>query len=902
MSAAIGKTTPAANVSSAPSASPETAPTLRRKTQPMGLNAQRVVSKRYSLKDAKGRALEEWPDIVRRVVGHVSAAEKDSHKRDQFFAAMTDVMLAREFVPNTPCLVNAGKTNGQLAACFVLDVPDSITGIMDHAKAAATIHQTGGGTGMTYEFLRPHGALVGSTRGVASGPVSFMNIVNQVTDVVKQGGVRRGANMGMMRVTHPDVLRFIHAKNDQHSLTNFNISVNVTDKFLKSVDNNEWFQLDFMGDSWNDPIHDPVVDGEYRVYRRPDGSTVTFCDRQSFLSADLSNTTVEEPPRPGMVYAPDIWNRIIASAHKYAEPGIAFIDEVNRHNHMMKSMGPIYSCNPCGEQFLHFSNSCNLGSIDLNKFYDEENRVDWDRLREVTHLCTRFLDNVIDTCAWPLPEINDVVTRTRPLGLGIMGFADLCLNLKVTYGSPQSIDLMEEMMGFIRREAWNASIKIGAEKGTFPEFEPNREAYEEFLYNTIGISRDVTLTPRNYEVTTIAPTGTISLVAETSSGIEPNFSWAYVRKDTLGTRTYVHTLAATALGLDVDQTDQDSINSASEYVCEHENELPQYFISAMNISADQHVHVLAAAQKHVDNSVSKTCNGAVDDTIESVDSLYRLGRQLGCKAVSYYRDGSRDNQVLTSMKAEVKTDAACAPEIGIEVVDDPPASHADAAHLVPVHADPETEGLARAEAGAAIREQADAEAKLTALRIERPRELRGATWQIPFDGQNLYVTVNHDGRMIQEVFATGPISGGVGLLASKMLRGGFDAAEVAYSLNKVTGTHAVWFNERLLTSPEQAVAECIMITNRRVQNLPDSARAVAKAHLGTPQIPLSDSTGAAGVAGAAAAAKGTTVPGLTGVTGAIMSNMIGICPECHGQLEHASGCDMCRDCGYSKCK
>jgi len=884
MSAAIGKQPPAADVSSpreaegtsqtATGGSPS--PQVRRKTQPLGLNAKRVISKRYSLKDAKGRALEEWPDIVRRVVGHVSAAEKDPKKRDEFFASMTDVMLAREFVPNTPCLVNAGKTNGQLAACFVLDVPDSITGIMDHAKAAATIHQTGGGTGMTYEFLRPSGALVGSTRGVASGPVSFMNIVNQVTDVVKQGGVRRGANMGMMRVTHPDVLRFIHAKNDQHSLTNFNISVNVTDKFLKAVDDNEWFQLEFDGESWTEPIYDPLRDDDYVVYRRPDGTSVTFPDKQAFQSADLSGCTIEEPPRPGMVFAPDIWNRIVASAHKYAEPGIAFIDEVNRHNHMMKSMGPIYSCNPCGEQFLHFSNSCNLGSIDLNKFYDQENRVDWDRLREVTHLCTRFLDNVIDTCAWPLPEINDVVTRTRPVGLGIMGFADLCLNLNVTYGSAASMDLMDEMMGFIRREAWNASIQIGAEKGTFPEFEPNREAYEDFLYNQIGISRDVPLTPRNYEVTTIAPTGTISLVAETSSGIEPNFSWAYVRRDTLGTRTYVHTLAAQALGIEVDQTDQESIDQASEYVCEHESELPPNFISAMNISAEQHVHVLAAAQRNVDNSVSKTCNGAVNDTVESVDSLYRLGRQLGCKAVSYYRDGSRDNQVLTSMKVEDKGETACNPEVGVEVLDDPPASHADAAHVVPI--DPEAEGLARAEAGATIREQADAEAKLTAIRIERPRELSGATWQIPFDGQNLYVTVNHDGKMIQEVFATGPISGGVGLLASKMLRGGFDAAEVAYSLNKVTGTHAVWFNERLLTSPEQAVAECIMITNRRVQHLPDSARALATKHTQNSE------------------------PGAQPPVGAIMSTMIGVCPECHGQLEHASGCDFCRDCGYSKCK
>jgi ribonucleoside-diphosphate reductase alpha chain len=870
------------------------------------------------LKDAKGRALEEWPDIVRRVVGHVSAAEKDPKKRDDFFAAMSDVMLAREFVPNTPCLVNAGKTNGQLAACFVLYVPDSITGIMDHAKAAATIHQTGGGTGMTYEFLRPSGALVGSTRGVASGPVSFMNIVNQVTDVVKQGGVRRGANMGMMRVTHPDVLRFIHAKNDQHSLTNFNISVNVTDKFLKAVDNNEWFQLEFNGESWTESIYDPVRDDDYVVYRRRDGSSMTFPDRQSFLSADLSDCSIEEPPRFGMVYAPDIWNRIVASAHKYAEPGIAFIDEVNRHNHMMKSMGPIYSCNPCGEQFLHFSNSCNLGSIDLNKFYDAENRVDWARLREVTHLCTRFLDNVIDTCAWPLPEINDVVTRTRPVGLGIMGFADLCLNLKVTYGSPASIDLMEEMMGFIRREAWNASIRIGAEKGTFAEFEPNREDYEDFLYNQIGISRDVPLTPRNYEVTTIAPTGTISLVAETSSGIEPNFSWAYVRKDTLGTRTYVHTLAAQALGIEVDQTEQESIDKAADYVCEHEIDLPQYFISAMNISAEQHVHVLAAAQRNVDNSVSKTCNGALNDTVESVDKLYRLGRQLGCKAVSYYRDGSRDNQVLTSMKATdlpdlgAKGEIACNPEAMVEVLDEPPASHLDAAHVVPIATDAEVLARQQMQADTAAsavtetrplgRTQEDAvqEARTsvrvpaeTTVRIERPRELTGATWQIPFDGQNLYVTVNHDQKMIQEVFATGPISGGVGLLASKMLRGGFDAAEVAYSLNKVTGTHAVWFNERLLTSPEQAVAECIMITNRRLTGNPDSARALAKQQHGGAQTPLSGTTDSANASASA---------GLTGVIGAIMSTMIGICPECHGQLEHASGCDFCRDCGYSKCK
>src|SRR5205085_1466938 len=306
-------------------------------------------------------------------------------------------------------------------------------------------------------------------------------------------------------------------------------------------------------------------------------------------------------------------------------------------------------------------------------------------------------------------------------------------------------------------------------------------------------------------------------------------------------RTYVHTLAAQALGMDVDQTDQDSINRAAAHVVEHEAELPSYFISAMNISAEQHVHVLAAAQRNVDNSVSKTCNGAVNDTVESVDALYRLARQLGCKAVSYYRDGSRENQVLTSMKAEEpKGEIACNPEAVIEPVEEVSIAEATAAD----------DASARQEAIEREHSEAVKLPAVSAIRIERPRELRGATWQIPFDGQNLYVTVNHDGKMIQEVFATGPISGGVGLLASKMLRGGFDAAEVAYSLNKVTGTHAVWFNERLLTSPEQAVAECIMITNRRVQDLPDSARAMGKQQ-----------------------AKTTAAP----VTGAIMSNMIGIC-------------------------
>lgn len=816
-----------------------------RNIAPLGLNAQKVVSKRYSLKDENGEPIETWADIVRRVVGHVSRAETDDIRQKTFYNEMTAVMLAREFIPNTPCLVNAGKPKGQLAACFVLKVPDSIEGIMEHAQNVAIIHQTGGGTGMTYEFLRPAGAMVNSTRGVASGPVSFMNIVNQTTEVVKQGGVRRGANMGILSITHPDILRFIHAKNDQTSLTNFNISVTVTDLFMDAVDSGTWFQTEFDGEPWTQAVFDAVTGQDYVVYRRPDGRTATFADKLAFETADLSDCTIEEPPMPGMIYAPDIWNRIIASAHKYAEPGIIFIDEVNRHNHLKASMGPIYACNPCGEQQLHFNNSCNLGSIDVAKFFrrldDGKRAVDWERLSYVTHLCTQFLDNVVDAGHFPLPEIDDVVKRTRPVGLGIMGFADLCLKLGVTYGSDDSIALMERVMGFVRRESWMASLKLGAEKGVFPEFEANREAYSKFLYEDIGIPRDVPLTPRNYEVTTIAPTGTISLVAETSSGIEPNFSWAYVRQDTLGTRKYVHTLAAQALGIDVDQTDEESIKDAAEYVVEHEAELPEYFISAMKIKSIEHVRVLAAAQKHVDNSISKTCNGAADDTVESVDELYHLARKLGCKAVSYYRDGSREGQVLNTMKSQ-----APSLESQVELESESPST-SDSSDIRPGALD----------------------FGLETNRVERPRELQGSTWRIPFETQNLYVTVNHDGESIREVFVAGPISAGVGLLASKMLRGGFNAKEVAHSLNKVTSTHAVWFNERLLTSPEQAVAECLLLIYRRLNGQPESERALGKT---------------------------------SAVETLSMPRMIADCPECGGQLEHVSGCDACRDCGYSKCK
>lgn len=764
----------------------------------LSINTQKVVAKRYSLKDREGNPLEDWEAIARRVVTAVAQAEQDPEERARFYAAAYNLINERKFVPNTPCLVNAGKPDGQLAACFVIEVPDSLSGILESAKSAGIIHKTGGGTGFTFEKLRPAGAVVASTHGVASGPVSFMNIFNSMTETVKQGGVRRGANMGIMRVTHPDILRFIHAKNDQTSLTNFNISVTVTDAFLEAVDRNEWFQTEFGGKIWEKPVYDPVTGRDYEY----EG---------------------QKPPRPGMVYAPDIWRRIVESAWKYAEPGIIFIDEVNRHNHLKNSLGDIFSCNPCGEQFLHSFNSCNLGSIDVAKFC-EEGIIDWDGLRDAVHTSVRFLDNVVDVCAWPLPQIHEIVHRTRPVGLGIMGFADLLLKLGIRYGSQESLEMAEKLMGFVRRESWEASLNLGMEKGVFPDLEPNRDLYEKFIYNEIGIDPNRPLTLRNYETTTIAPTGTISLVAETSSGIEPNFSWAYVRKDTLGKRVYLHPVAARVLGIEFDPTDEASIERAAQELYDRQSELPDYFVQAHEIGAEEHVRVLAALQKHVDNSISKTCNGSANDTVADVDKLYRLARSLKVKCVSYYRDGSRDSQVLISLKKDDKKEAS------------------------------ETTSKTEEQPRPAV------QAQISRVNLERPKELVGYTWRIPFDGANLYVTINHDYNRVLEVFTSGPISPSVGLLASKMLRGGFEVEEVARSLNKVIGTHSVWFNQRLCTSPEQAIAECILITKRRLEGKPDAARAKSA------------------------------------------SNAIGVCPECSGQLEHASNCDTCRDCGYSKCK
>jgi ribonucleoside-diphosphate reductase alpha chain len=785
----------------------------------MGINATKVALARYAAKNPDGTPKENWSAIVERVVNAVVGYEPI-----EFRQRIRHMIYNRYFLPNTPCLVNAGFENGQLAACFVLPVYDSIDAIMDWTKACALIHKSGGGTGMTFERLRPAGAPVkDGSRGKASGPVSFMGLVDKMTDIVKQGGVRRGANMGIMRVDHPDILRFIHAKNDQSSLLNYNISVTVTDDFMVAVRDQKWYQTQFDGRPWDKPIFDPLTGKDYDHL---DGSE----------PIQGPNTVYHQVS--GKLYAPDVWNRIIESAHTYAEPGVIFIDTVNRSNLLAESMGPKLASNPCGEQMLHDNNACNLGSIDIAKFV-RDGVFNYKDFTLAVQDAVQFLDCVIDVCTWPTPEIAEVVRRTRPVGLGIMGYADALIKQRIRYGSADAIEFAQSVGRVFRKAAWQASIYLAHVKGPMPEYERNKEAYDRMLWS-VGLDRGAPV--RNYEVTTIAPTGTISLVAETSSGIEPNFDYAYVRRDTVSERTYAHPLAADELGIIVDWQDPESIAEAANIIVQERGKLPDYFVDAHDVSISDHILTIATWQRYIDNSISKTINAPHDTTLEETRMAHEQAHAFGVKAVSYYRDGSRDNQVLT--RGEKK--------------DDDPGL------------DPVRSNLGVSDMGGAP------------VRIVRPVELMGSTWQIPIEGHNLYVTVNYnptDGpQQVLEVFASGPISPSVGFLASKMLRGGFSVEEVARSLSKIRGDHSIWFNKHNFTSPEQVIAECLRLTARKLSGDLVFGESVYEQHPRELVVNPDHKTPFGG-------------------------GLKPACPDCKStNFVFLNGCDVCRDCGYSKCK
>ncbi len=560
----------------------------------LSLNAVRVLERRYLIKNIRGEVVETPSQMFRRVAKAVALADKfyDANANlekveNEFYRVMVNL----EFLPNSPTLMNAGTEIGQLSACFVLPVEDSIEGIFDALKAMAIIHKSGGGTGFSFSKLRPKGDVVKSTMGIASGPLSFMRIFDVTTEVIKQGGRRRGANMGILSVDHPDILEFITAKEREGVLTNFNLSVSVPDSFMEAVEKDE----------------------EY----------------------DLINPRTGKPERK--MRAKDVFDLIVSSAWRTGDPGVIFIDEINRRN-PTPHVGKIESTNPCGEVPLLPYESCNLGSINLSKMVNEDGKIDWSKLRRTVRTAVHFLDNIIDVNRYPLPEIEKMTRANRKIGLGVMGFAEALIKLGIPYNSEEGIKTAEKIMGFIEDEAVKMSVELAEVRGSFPNFEGS-------VWEKRGLSA-----MRNATVTTIAPTGTISIIAGTSSGIEPLFAISFIR-NVMGTQLFeVNPLfekVAKERGFySVELMRKIARTGSVKDLKEVPEDVQRLFVTALDVAPEWHVRMQAAFQKYVDNAVSKTVNLPYEATIEDVRRIYLLAYKLKCKGITVFRYGSRKEQVL----------------------------------------------------------------------------------------------------------------------------------------------------------------------------------------------------------------------------------------------------------------
>ena len=553
----------------------------------LGINAAEVLKKRYLRRDERGLVVETPGEMFERVAAYVSQAETryggDSGSyRTRFLKMMREL----DFLPNSPTLMNAGLPLGQLSACFVLPVEDSLPGIFDALKNMALIHQSGGGTGFSFSRLRPKDDVVQATGGVASGPFSFMRIFDTATDVIKQGGRRRGANMGVLRVDHPDILEFIDAKSKPGFLENFNISVAATDEFMQKA--------------------------------RTGGEI------------DLINPRTGLPA--GRLQAPELMNLIANSAWRGGDPGVVFIDRINAAHPLP---GLIEATNPCGEQPLLPYESCNLGSINLSRMV-MKGEINWDRLGELVSLAVRFLDDVIDMNRFPLPEIEEATLQRRKIGLGVMGFADMLILLNISYNSREAVRIAEEAMLFITEGARAESALLGEARGSFPLFEESKLKKWSAM--------------RNSTTTTVAPTGTISIIAGTSSGIEPLFALAFVRNVLDGAHLLevspLFEQAAAARGIYTSDLKTELARKGSvQDIDGVPQDLKDLFATALDIPPEQHVRIQAAFQKYTDNAVSKTVNLAESATVGDVLNVYNLAYDLGCKGVTVFRYGSR-SQVL----------------------------------------------------------------------------------------------------------------------------------------------------------------------------------------------------------------------------------------------------------------
>jgi ribonucleoside-diphosphate reductase alpha chain len=542
-------------------------------------NSMEVLRSRYLLKDKIGTVVETPGELFWRVAHAI--ANTESRDVDYWSEAFYDMMSERRFIPNTPTLVNAGKRGGQLSACFVLPIHDSLDSIFDSLKFAAKIHQSGGGTGFAFSQLRPRGSLVRTSHGVASGPVSFMRIFDIATETIKQGGTRRGANMAILRVDHPDILEFIQSKTDQRSMVNFNISVGITDEFMEAL---------------------------------REGSKIWLKDPRDGQKVKQLRTS-------------EIFNAIVDSAWRCGDPGLVFLDRINLFNPTPHE-GDMESTNPCGEQPLLSFESCNLGSLNLGGYYRAKKGFDWNQFRKDIGTSVRFLDNVIDENVYPLIETKKITLRNRKIGLGVMGFADLLLMEGIPYSSNQAVEYGEQIMSILDREAKVASAKLAHERGPFPNWKGS-------MWHRLGYSP-----MRNSTVSTVAPTGSISIIAGASSGIEPIFSGVFYRNILDGKRLIeLHPMLEKKL--------ENLKYNLAELTDKKITELlGPAWSPAWQVPVERHVKIQAAFQRHSDSAVSKTINLPESATRADVASAYKMAFQLGCKGITVYRDKSRSTQVL----------------------------------------------------------------------------------------------------------------------------------------------------------------------------------------------------------------------------------------------------------------
>jgi ribonucleoside-diphosphate reductase alpha chain len=677
-------------------------------------NALTVLEKRYLKKDSQGQVIETPEEMFRRVASHIASAEltydKEADTADwenKFYGLMASL----EFLPNSPTLMNAGRELGQLSACFVIPVDDSMESIFNAVKYTALIHKSGGGTGFSFSRLRPKSDRVGSTGGIASGPVSFMRAFDTATDVIKQGGMRRGANMAILNVDHPDILDFIAAKEDSKALTNFNISVAVTNEFMEAVEKGKEYNL-------INPHNKEVA---------------------------------------GKLDAAEVFSKITEMAWRTGDPGIVFIDNINKNNPTPK-LGRIESTNPCGEQPLLPFESCNLASINLSKVVKNGNHkaeIDYHKLRVTVQLGVRFLDDVIDVNRFPLPQIEKMTKATRKIGLGVMGFADMLLMLRIPYNSDKALEVAENVMRFISEEATKESVKLAEERGLFP-------AFKDSIYDTGG-----GLKVRNSARTTIAPTGTLSIIAGCSSGIEPLFALSYTR----------HILDGQKL-IEVNPYFEETARNEGFYSDELMQQLaegkklkdvdgiPEWvkdvFVTSHDITPEWHVRMQAAFQKFTDSAVSKTVNLSHEATIDDVAGVYTLAYKLGLKGITIYRDRSRDSQVLNISHTEEKKEAK----------------------LTPRH---------------------------------RPKVTKGVTERVTTGCGYIYVTVNFDDKGICEVFSSLGKAGGCASaqleatcrLISLALRSGIGLGSVAKHLRGIRCPSVAWEEGRAVLSCADAIASVL---------------------------------------------------------------------------------------------